>query len=85
MNVGQLIQILSKFDSNLNVGVLHDNGIFLAEEAGLYEGTLHVPMGNKMIYNKIKARYVVIGNPGNYDLPAYHEENAPLKVYDDFS
>ena len=82
MKVGELIHILSGIDPNTNVGVLHNNGIFLAEEVGLYNGTIHVPFGNKMIYHQINSNYIVLGNPGDYDLPStFRLEDTELKVY----
>jgi hypothetical protein len=84
MKVKHLIEILSKFDNELDVGVLHDNGVDLAEEVGIYEGWLSLPYGHKMICHKKRKQYVAIGNPGNYEVPAYHDNNKPIEVYDVF-
>jgi len=48
MKIKHLVEILSKFDPETDVGVLHENNIYLAQEAGLYEGNIKVPFGNKM-------------------------------------
>ena len=84
MKVKHLIEILSKFDPELDIGVLHDNGIDLATEAGIYEGDIHVQYGNKMITKRVKEKYVLLGNPGDYDQPAYHDNNKPIEVYEQF-
>lgn len=84
MNVKQLIEILSKMDGDLTVGVLHDNGITLCQEVGIYEGKIDEPFGNKMIYHRSHKRYVLLGNPGDFDRPAYHDNNNPIEVYDVF-
>ena len=52
MKIKQLIEILSKLDGDLDVGVLHDNGVDLAEEVGIYEGWLSLPYGHKMTCHK---------------------------------
>ena len=82
MKVKHLIEILGKFDPEMDVGVLHETHIALAEEAGIYEGTLRVPIGNKLTTRERKCKYVIIGNPGNYEIPAYHDNNNPIEVYD---
>ncbi len=82
MKVKHLLEILSKLDKELDVGVLHDNGILLAEEAGVYEGLLNEQFGNKMIYHKTWKQYVLIGNPGNFDEQGYHDINKPITTFD---
>lgn len=84
MKVKHLLEILSKLDGELDVGVLHDNGVYLAEEVGIYEGLLSEPFGNKMIYRKHRKSYVLLGNPGDFDESAYHDNNKPVEVYDVF-
>ncbi len=84
MKVKHLLEILSKLDSELDIGVLHDSGIILAEEVGIYEGSLNEPFGNKMVYHKKWNEYVLIGNPGDFDGPAYHDNNKPIEVYNVF-
>jgi len=81
MKIKHLVEILSKFDTETDVGVLHENHIDLAQEVGIYEGTIKVPYGNKLIVHNKQGRYVIIGNPGNYEMPAYHDNNNPLEVY----
>lgn len=81
MKVKHLIQILSNFDVELDVGVLSENHIDLAQEVGIYEGTIKIPHGNKMIVHNKQGKYVIIGNPGNYEIPAYHDNNKPIEVY----
>jgi hypothetical protein len=81
MKVKHLLKILSKFDRETDVGVLHDNGIFIAQEAGLYEGKIKLPYGNKMITHDRFDKYVIIGNPGDYSEAAYHDNNKPIEIY----
>lgn len=84
MKVKHLLEILSKLDGELDIGVLHDSGVTLAEEVGIYEGKLNEPFGNKMIYHKKWKKYVLLGNPGDFDEPAFHDNNKPIEVYDVF-
>ena len=81
MKVKHLMEILATFDSEIEVGVLHDNGIFLAQDLGIYKGTIKVPYGDKMILHNKQDRYVIIGNPGDYEIPAYHDNNTPIETY----
>jgi hypothetical protein len=80
MTVKKLIEILQKFDPELPVGVLHDIGVISAEEIGVYEGTLLEGLGNKMIFKREKKKFVVIGNPGDFEEPAYHDNCNPIQV-----
>ena len=84
MKVKHLLEILSKFDPELDVGVLRESAIDLATEVGIYEGFIDVPSGNKMITKRVKEKYVLIGNPGNYEEPSYHDNNKPIETYDVF-
>lgn len=81
MKIKHLVEILSKFDPETDVGVLHENHIDLAQEVGIYDGTIKVPVSNKMITHDKFGKYVIIGHPGNYSVPAYHDNNNPLEVY----
>ncbi len=81
MKIKHLVEILSKFDPETDVGVLHENNIYLAQETGLYEGNIKVPFGNKMILHNKHCKYLIIGNPGNYSWPAYHDNCKPIEMY----
>ena len=83
MKVKELIKVLGNIDPNLDVGYLHDNGVISADESGVYEGTFTYPCGNKMIFKHDRRKYFVIGNPGNFDSPAYHDECNPLQIFEE--
>ena len=34
-----------------------------------------------MIYHNKQDRYVIIGYPGDYEIPAYHTNNTPIETY----
>lgn len=84
MNVRQLIEALAKLDPETKVGVLHDNGVMSTAEVGLYEGTFLNGEGPKMIFKRERRKFVVIGNPGDFDEPAYDDECKPLETVEFF-
>ena len=81
MKVKHLINILSKIDSEIEVGVLQNAGIYLARNVGLYEGDINVSNDKETIWNVRKHKYVIIGNPGDFDKPASLENNKPVETY----
>jgi hypothetical protein len=84
MKVKSLIEALQKFDPETEVGVLHDNGVMQATEVGLYTGEFQAGAGNKMILVAQTRPFVVVGNPGNYEEPAFHDKCKPVQVFEDF-
>jgi hypothetical protein len=83
MTVQKLIETLLHFDLTLPVGVLHDNGVMAASEVGMYEGDfLNLPPGNKMILKREHTRFIIIGNPGDFEEPAYHDNCKPIQIED---
>lgn len=90
MKVKHLINILSKIDSEIEVGVLQNSGIYLARNVGLYEGEINVSNDKETIWNVRNHKYVIIGNPGgrgtgrypgDFDKPASLENNKPVETY----
>ena len=84
MKVKHLIEILSKLDPELDVGYMHNSGVLYADSVGVYEGLFHGPNGNKMTYKTSKQKYLLIGNPGNFEELAYHDVNTPKHTFDVF-
>jgi hypothetical protein len=80
MKVKQLIEALQKFDPDLEVGYLHDNGVIYAEEVGVYQGNFLNKYGDKMIFKRERRKFVTVGNPGDFNIPAYHEDCEPIQV-----
>lgn len=80
MKVKQLITALQKFDPELDIGVLHDNGVLSTYEVGMYEGLFINMDGDKLIGKRENKKFVVIGNPGNYKNPKYHDVCDPIDV-----
>ena len=84
MKVKNLTQVLSKLDPELDVGYMHDGGILYADVVGVYEGLFYGPNGNKMTYKTTKQKYLLIGNPGNFEELAYHDVNTPKHTFNVF-
>lgn len=84
MKVKHLIKILSKIDPELNVGVLHDDVVDLATEAGIFVGNMNIPkfqFGSEVKWHKEKHKYFIIGNPGNYFSLTNADYNTPIDIY----
>jgi hypothetical protein len=83
MKVKQLVKALQSFDPELEVGCLHDNGVIYTDEVGVYEGDFANKYGSKMIFKRERRKFVIIGNPGDFDQPAFHDNCGPVDVRDD--
>lgn len=76
MKVGELIEALKQFDTELEVQVFHDIGAMTIDGPELYHGKYEDP-DNKKLFRVVEGYFVGIGNPADFDLD---EDDEPLLI-----